>query len=229
MPVPFSQHQCRLHLHNTISGSLRSRYRWGIQANARLPQGFFFLKQKKDYKKGRSVIAYNRTITEELQRGTASAIEQMLHVCFPDHFGALTLPQIFYKIQSFSSTVSVDEDIRFINDDLIGFFNSFPQARMLESVCILLKRYCQLSTNEFVTVCIARGAREVESNAGRTKRAGDPKYWKQIQLSDLTQIAQAIFSCGIFTACNVPWESTRRDIDWKPDLYYSKRPTSYCH
>ena len=127
----------------------------------------------------------------------------MLHVCFPDHFGALTLPQIFYKVQSFFSTVSADEDIRFINDDLIGFFNSVPQARILESVCILLKRYCQLSTKEFITVCIARGAREVKSIAGRTKRAGDPKYWKQIQLSDLTQIVQATFSCGIFTACNV--------------------------
>ena len=156
IPVPFSQHQCRLQLYNTISGSLRSRYRWGIQANARLPQGFVFLKQKKDYKKGRSVIAYNRTITEKLQRGTASAIEQMLHVCFPDHFGALTLPQIFHKVQSFFSTVSADEDIRFINDDLIGFFNSVPQARILESVCILLKRCCQLSTNELIHYSVHR-------------------------------------------------------------------------
>ena len=191
--VPFSQHQCRLHLYNTIAGALRSRYRWGIQANARLPQGFVFLKQKKDYKKGRSVIAYNRTITEKLQRGTASAIEQMLHVSFPNHFGALTLPQIFYKIQSFFGTVSAHEDVRFINDDLIGFFNIVPQARILESVRILLERYCQLSTNEFITVCVARGAREVKSIAGRTKRAGDPKYWKQIQLSDLIPIVEAFF------------------------------------
>ena len=84
IPVPMSAHQCRLHLVNAISGPIRSRYRWGIQPNARLPQGFVFLKQKKEYKKGRSVIDYNRTITEKLQRGTASANEQMLHTCFPD-------------------------------------------------------------------------------------------------------------------------------------------------
>ena len=60
-------------------------------------------------------------------------------------------------------------------------------------MCILLKRYCQLSTNEFITVCIARGAREIKSIA-------------EIQLSNLTQIVQATFSCGIFTACNVQWK-----------------------
>ena len=188
-----------------FSGAIRSRYRWGIQPNARLPQGFVFLKQKKEYKKGRSVIAYNRTITEKLQRGTASAIEQTLQVCFPDHFGALALPLIFRKIQDFFNTVPNDEDLRFINDDLIGFVNSVPQARILECVGTLLRRYCQVSTNEFITVCIARGFREVKSIAGRTKGAGDPKYWKQIQLSDLSQIVQATFSCGIFTAYNVQW------------------------
>ena len=167
-----SSHQCRLHLVNAISGAIPSRYRWGIQPNARLPQGLVFLKEKKEYKKGRSVIAYNRTLTEK----TASAIEQMLQVCFPDHFGALTLPLIFRKIQDFFNTVPSDEDLRFINDDLIGFFNSVPQARILECVGTLLRRYCQLSTNELITVCIARGFREVRSIAGRTKGAGDPKY-----------------------------------------------------
>ena len=129
----------------------------------------------------------------------------MLHLCFPDHFGALTPPQIFHKIQQFFSTVPNDEDIRFSNGDLIGFFNSVPQARILECVCTLLQRYRQLSTNEFITVCVARGHREIESVAGRTKGAGDPKYWKHIPLSDLPQIVQATFSCGIFTACKSQW------------------------
>ena len=181
--VALSEHQCRLHLVNSISGSIRSRYRWGIQANARLPRGSVFLNRRRT----------------KLPGGTASAIEQMLHLCFPDHFGAPTLPQIFHKIQAFFATVSNDEDIRFINDDLIGFFNSVPQARILECVCILLQRCCQLSTDEFITVCSARRPRAIKSVAGRAKGAGDPKYWKHIQ------IVQATFSCGIFTACSSQW------------------------
>ena len=104
--VPLTEHQCRLHVASVFPGFVRARYRWGIQVNAGLPQGFVFLKQK-DYKKGRSVVAYSNTITEKVQRGTASAIEQMLHVCFPDHLGTLAPPQIFAKIQEFFSTESL--------------------------------------------------------------------------------------------------------------------------
>ena len=133
--VPLTEHQCRLHDASVFPGFVRARYRWGIQVNAGLPQGFVFLKQK-DYKKGRSVVAYSNTVTEKVQRGTASAIEQMLHVCFPDRLGTLAPPQIFAKIQGFFSTVPLQEDVRFINDDLIGFFNSVPQVRILEATTV---------------------------------------------------------------------------------------------
>ena len=93
----------------------------------------------------------------------------------------------------------LQEDVRFINDDLIGFFNSVPQVRILERVSTLLQQYSQLSSKEYITVCIARGRRETKSIAGRTKSAGDPEYWKHIiQLADLLHIAQS--------ACNCQWK-----------------------
>ena len=83
-----SPERCKIQIHGSIPGALRRKYAWGINANARLPQGFVFLKEKKEFREGRNVIAYNGTITEKLQRGTASAIEQMIHTCFPSHFGS---------------------------------------------------------------------------------------------------------------------------------------------
>ena len=71
---------------------------------------------------------------------------------FPDHFGALTLPLIICKIQEFFSTVPNCEDIRFINDDLIGFFNSVPQGRILECICILLQstvNFLHMNSSQF--------------------------------------------------------------------------------
>ena len=143
----------------------------------------------------------------------------MLHLCFPDHFGALTLLQIFCKIQEFFSAVPNCEDIRFINDDLIGFFNSVPQDRILECVCVLLQRYRQLSADEFITVCVARGPREIKSVAGRARGAGDPKYWKHIQLSDLSQIAQPTF-LWYFHSLQFSMEAARRYIHRKSDITY---------
>ena len=74
-----SPERCKIQIHGSIPGALRQKYAWGINANARLPQGFV-LKEKKEFRKGRSVIAYNGTVTEKLQRGTTSAIEQMIHM-----------------------------------------------------------------------------------------------------------------------------------------------------
>ena len=54
-----STERCKIQIHSSIPGAIRRKYAWGIDANARLPQGFAFLKQKKEYRKGRSVIAYN--------------------------------------------------------------------------------------------------------------------------------------------------------------------------
>ena len=152
----------------------------------------------------------------------------MLHLlCFPDHFGALTLPQIFHKIQAFFATVSNKEDIRFINDDLIGCFNSVPEAWILECVCILLQRYCQLSTNEFITVCVARGPKEIKSVAGRTKGAGDPKYWKHTQLSDLSQIVQA--TLWYFYSMQFPMQAARGYFDRKSDITHFKCSPCYSY
>ena len=99
--VPLSTERRKIDIHSSIPGNIQRKYAWGINANARLTQGFVFLKQKKEFRNGRSVIAYNNTITEKLQRGTASAIEHMIQTCFPLHFGSMPLPLIWDKLHDF--------------------------------------------------------------------------------------------------------------------------------
>ena len=201
-----SPERCRLQVRENIPGFIRKKYAWGIASNAPLPRGFVFLKQKKDYKKGRSVIAYNGTISERLQRAAASAIEQMIQLCFPDHFGSVPLPVIWSKLQQYFEETPDDVTLTLTNDDLVGFFNSVPQARILQSVQVLLSRFSQLSECSHITVCISRGRRDIKSVAGRTQMAGDPKWWKQLELADIPHIVQATFACGVFTACGACWQ-----------------------
>ena len=199
-------HLCRLQVRDAIPGDIRKRYAWGVRQSASLPQGIVFLKEKKDFRKGRSVIAYNRTITERLQRAAASAIEQMIHACFPEHFGSLTLPQIFDKLHSWFRELPVSSTIGCQNDDLVGFFNSVPQVRILQTIDVLMLRYSQLTDTAKITVCIAKGKREVKSISGRTTFAGDPRYWKSVDVSDVPAMVQASFDCGIFQACGALWQ-----------------------
>ena len=122
-----------------------------------------FLKQKKEFRKGRSVIAYNATITERLQRGTASAIEQMIQTCFPSHFGSLPLPLIWDKLHKFFLSTLLHVPLSLTNDDLVGFFNCVPQVRIAEAVDMLLFRFQQVSQSSRLMVNISPACRQIKS------------------------------------------------------------------
>ena len=139
-----------------------------IDANARLPQGFVFLKQKKEFRKGRSVIAYNGTVTEKLQRGATSAIQEMIHTCFPSHFGSQPLPLIWDKLHKFFLNTPWHVTLTLTNDDLVGFFNSVPQVRIAQAVDMLLFCFQQVSHSFRIKVNINSACRLIKSISFRS-------------------------------------------------------------
>ena len=201
-----SPERCKIRIHGSIPGALRRKHAWGINASGRLPQGFVFLKEKKEFRKGRSVIAYNGTITEKLQRGTASAIEQMIHTCFPSHFGSLPLPMIWEKLHQFFIHTPQHVQSALTNDDLAGFFNSVPQVRIAEAVDLLLFRFQQVSFSSRLIVNISPAFGQIKSISGSTKRAGEPGWWKSIDIQDVPDVVQVSFDCGTFQACGARWK-----------------------
>eukprot|EP00439_Symbiodinium_sp_Y106_P076035 s899_g15.t1 len=204
--VPLSTERRKIDIHSSIPGNIQRKYAWGINANARLTQGFVFLKQKKEFRNGRSVIAYNNTITEKLQRGTASAIEHMIQTCFPLHFGSMPLPLIWDKLHDFFLNTPWHVALTLKNDDLVGVFNSVPQVRIAQAVGMLLFRLQEVSFSTRLTVNISPNRRQIKSISGATKKAGDSRLWKLIDVEDIPTVVQVSFSCGIFGACGVRWK-----------------------
>ena len=151
-------------------------------------------------------ITYNATVTEKLQRGTASAIEQMIQTCFPSHFGSLPLPLIWDKLHKFFLNTPLHVPLTLTTDDLVGFFNSVPQVRIAEAVDMLLFRFQQCSQSSRLMVNVNPACRQIKSISGTTKRAGDPRWWKSIDIQDVPAIVQVSFSCGIFEACGARWK-----------------------
>ena len=200
-----SPERCKIRIHGSIPGALRRKYARGINANARLPQGFVFLKEKKEFREGRSLIAYNGTITEKLQHGTASAVEQMIHTCFPSHFGSLPLPMIWEKLHQFFIQTGQHVQLALTNDDLVGFFNSVPQVRIAEAVDLLLFRFQQVSFSSRLMANISPAFRQIKSISGSTKRAGEPRWWKSTDIQDVPDVVQVSFNCGTFQACGARW------------------------
>ena len=163
-------------------------------------------KEKKEFRKGRSVIAYNGTIAEKFQRGTASSIEQMIHTCFPSHFGSLPLTMIWEKLHQFFIQTPQHVQLALANDDLVGFFNSVPQVRIAEAVELLLFRFQQVSFSSRLMVNISPAFRQIKSISGATKRAGGPRWWKSIDIQDVPDVVQVSFNCGTFQACGARWK-----------------------
>ena len=65
------------------------------QAFLYTPHGVVFLKQKKSWRKGRTVISHFRSIAGTLLRATSKALDIMLLHLLPQHPGQLSIPKLW--------------------------------------------------------------------------------------------------------------------------------------
>ena len=107
---------------SALSSRLQSKYRWGIRKDATLPTGFVFLKRKKQFLKGRTLISYFRSYYAVLMQVTARTIDSMCVQLWPQTFGQLSVPNIWRAIHEHFTVASEEITFDVINDDLIGFF-----------------------------------------------------------------------------------------------------------
>ena len=118
---------------------IQDKYKWGIKWGARLPQGFIFLKGKKQYKKGRTIISYKGSTFATLLKYAATALEAMLKQVWPQSLGQFSTPEIWQAVHTFFQKTDPQIDLHTLNDDLIGFFNSVPQQKLLQAVQVLVR------------------------------------------------------------------------------------------
>ena len=67
-----------------IPGRLRSRYKWGINPKGTLPVGFVFLKRKKEFLKGRTIISYSNSCIKDLLKAASQVILLMIRLVWPE-------------------------------------------------------------------------------------------------------------------------------------------------
>ena len=113
---------------------------WGFNLDAKLPAGQIFLKWKKSFKSGRTVISYKNTALGPILRAAAICIDQMVNWVWPGSLSR-SVPQIWSEIHALFAQCPAHLDLELLNDDLVGFFNSVPQVRILEAVDMLVRMY----------------------------------------------------------------------------------------
>ena len=109
---------------------------------------------------------------------------------------------------AFSMPLAWIQDSLQSNDDLVGFFNSLPQHRLLDGIHSLIVEWKHRRPDTVLSVDMAQRGNPVQlSYVGKIH--GAPKKTKIIYPQDIFPIVQASLSCHIFQALNVIWQQIR--------------------
>ena len=108
----------------------------------------------------------------------------------------------------FFDVTSLDKSLCAVNDDLVGFFNSVPQQRLLDAVQSLIVEWNHHHPDTVLSVDMSQKGNPVQlSFVGKIHRS--PKKTRVIHPQDIFPIVQASLSCHIFQALNVIWQQIR--------------------
>ena len=149
-------------------------------------------------------------------KATSRALDSICKQTWPQDLGQLSIPQIWRKIHNYFETTDDSISLTCVNDDLVGFFNSVPQTRLLDAVHQLLDQWMLAHEKHFdndrnlVTISVdlsARGDPVQPTFSGTMKRtAFQTRY---LYVSDIFEIVQSSLDSHIFSALGCFWRQIR--------------------
>ena len=195
-------------INTSLPRALQIKYKWAINKKSNLPYGFVFLKKKKQFLKGRTLISYYNSRYGRLLQVTARTLDSMLLQLWPQAMGQLAVPQIWSRTHTFFNDTSTEFILDNINDDLVGFFNSVPQDRLLDAINSLITEWQNRHDQVTLSVDMSQRGNPLQlSYVGKFHKA--PRKTRVIQPSDIVTIVQSSLQSHIFQAVNVIWHQIR--------------------
>ena len=195
-------------INTALPRALQNKYKWGVNKKSTLPYGFVFLKKKKQFLKGRTLISYYNSRFGRLLQVTARTLDSMVLQLWPQSMGQLAVPQIWSRIHKFFHATPTDFVLANINDDLVGFFNSVPQDRVLDAINSLIQEWKSKHGEVTLSVDMSQRGNPLQlSYVGKFHKA--PRKTKVIQPQDILTIVQSSLQSHIFQAMNVIWHQIR--------------------
>jgi hypothetical protein len=132
-------------LESQFPSSLRSVYKktkkmYPKTKMLRLPSAFVLPKSKKAYTTARPVVMFHRVPHVPLLRSTARILSDIASITFKDiTFACPTVASAFRQLRKFQCPRAWSIS----NQDLVGFFTSVPQCKIMQNTKTLLLYYCR--------------------------------------------------------------------------------------
>ena len=206
-PLPDSPSEANTTLLHTIPTWLAQKYKWGINTQSTLPQGFVFLKQKKQWAKGRTIISYRNSTLARLLKAVAIALDTMVRQTWPSAPGNASTPELWKALHNYMHTTSTSIHLNMINDDLVGFFNSVPHEKLQHSLHILIHQWRQKHNQDTITVDTTRALGSFHSIHTGSFRPGKrtPNH-KVLHIQHIPDIVHLSFQFSVFQALGQTWQ-----------------------
>ena len=152
------------------------------------------------------MISYYNSRYGRLLQVTARTLDSMLLQLWPQAMGQLAVPQIWSRIHAFFKDTSPEFTLDNINDDLVGFFNSVPQDRLLDAINSLITEWQNQHDQVTLSVDMPQRGNPLQlSYVGKFHKA--PRKTRVIHPSDIVTIVRSSLQSHIFQAVNVIWQS----------------------
>ena len=184
-----------------VPKSFWQKYPWGIDKNASLPYGYVLLKAKKQFLSGRTIVAYKGSMLAKLLTGTAIALKLILQTTWPESLGLASTPVMWQDIKKLFVEADDTIELNFWNDDLVGFFNSIPQDRLLDMVQTIILEYLESYPHQTLMVDIYSSKKLLRSHTGFSRHSVASNL-KAIHIADIQDIVALSFRCSAFSAIN---------------------------
>ena len=189
----------------SIPSKVFRRYAWAINPEAELPRGTVFLKRKKQFQKGRTIISHSGSLCSKLLQPASIVITIMACALCSDAPGMQSMPQLWRSLHRHWSKPSTEPDQEW-NDDLAGLFNAVPRQDIVRAVTALTEQFLEQSGCTVLSVDLLSKSGHQRKPRGRTCSS-----FKRCWVEDIPLIVQVPFSTEIFTAagkCRLQKEGT---------------------
>ena len=178
-----------------IPRHLQQRYKWAYRKKtASIPVRKVFLKRKKQWKSGRTIIAYHKVVRRLLFKAVAILLGEIAADTWKCSWGIHPTPRIWQNIKQYFDNTDDTVTLAFHNDDLVGFFNSAPQDQVCAAVEQLLAEHQRGRPSLVYSVETQAAVHYNRVFAGKQSYGRTPTT-RVIHMEDILAIVKSSFQC----------------------------------
>ena len=163
----------------------------------------------------------------KLLKATAQALLEVAQIAYPSTFGNLNNSQVWPALHKYLNNLDIDISLEICNDDLVGFFTSLPQDRIIQAVQHCLCTYYKIhpTTQDSEEACFSVKTLQTQT-VGRVFRGQIRKTAKinrVIYVRDILDIVKSSFNVNFFQVVGVCYrQSEDPALETKYHQYYAQ-------